>query len=133
MIISTFSLLYDIIYPFVATEEERVRQSIYLDMAEHVDDYDFSACSKDHLLFSNMNKKNEILKMSWMDDLWESLLGVLSKCYSLLFHGEVKDNKVVHEQLVEKHTAKGTTKSHSTTPSTQTLQRYTAEAGYIDC
>ena len=108
----TDSLLYDIIYPFVATEEERVRQSIYLDMAEHVDDYDFSAYSKDHPLFSNMNKK---VIGKFKDELngrpLEEFIGVLPKCYILLFHGEVKDTKVVHERLVEKQTAKGTTKS----------------------
>ena len=41
----------------------------------------------------------------------EEFIGLRPKCYSLLFHGEVAENKMKHNNITCKRTAKGTKKS----------------------
>ena len=70
-------------------------KNIYHDMAEHANDYDFSEYPSDHPLFSIKNKKvigkfNDELNSLTM----EEFAGVLPKCYSILYLGEVKDNQI---------------------------------------
>ena len=38
----------------------------------------------------------------------EEFIALRPKCYSLLYLGEVKNNKVIHTHIAEKRTAKGT-------------------------
>ena len=97
----TDSLLYEI-----QTDD------IYADMLEDSDLYDFSDYPDDH---PNYNLKNKKIIGKFKDELnsvnLEEFIGLRSKCYSLLFRGEVKKNKVKHRNMTSKQTAKGTKKS----------------------
>ena len=70
---------------------------IFKDMAQHIDDYDFSDYPKDHHLY-NTHHKEDIGK--FIDELngttLEEFIGLRPKCYSLLFLGEVKNNQIIH-------------------------------------
>ena len=57
MFTDTDSLLCEITYPLTTLDEGRDKQSIYLDMAEQANDYDFSDYPSDHPLFNTTNKK----------------------------------------------------------------------------
>ena len=87
---------------------------VFQDMAEHIDDYDVSDYPKDYYLYNTRHKK-EIGKFK--DELngmtLEEFIGLNAihatqvlfmrpKCYSLLFPGEVKNNKVIHTNITEK-------------------------------
>ena len=78
-------------------------------MVEHIDDYDFSDYPKDYYLYDTRHKK-EIgkFKEGLNGMTLEEFIGLRPKCYSLLFLGEVKNNKVIHTNITEKRTAKGT-------------------------
>ena len=97
----TDSLLYEI-----ETDD------IYKTMLEHEDEFDFSEYPLAHACYNNKNHK-VILKFK--DELrsliLEEFIGLLPKCYSLFFHGQVKDNVVLHMEASEKQVAKGTKKS----------------------
>ena len=41
----------------------------------------------------------------------EEFIGLRLKCYSLLFRGSAKKNKIVHMDMAEKQTCKGTKES----------------------
>ena len=95
----TDSLLYEII-----------TNDIYKDMFDNIDDYDFSDYPMDHYLYNNLHKK-EIGKFK--DELngmtLEEYIGLRPKCYSLLYRGEVKNNKIKNKNSTnQKQTAKGT-------------------------
>ena len=101
--------MYEITYPLTTLEEEREKQNIYNDMAEHANDYDFSEYPSDHPLFSIKNKK---VISKFKDELNSLTMGafasVLPKCYSILYLGEVKDNQIQNLDPAVKQTAKGT-------------------------
>ena len=92
----TDSLLYEI---------EAV--DIVLDMAENIDDYDFSDYPKDQHLYNTRHKK---IIGKFKDELngitLEEFIGLRPKCYSLLFLGEVRNNLIIHTDAAEKQTAK---------------------------
>ena len=94
----TDSLLYEI---------EAV--DIFQDMAEYIDDYDFSDCPKDPHLYNTRYKK---VIGKFKDELngmtLEEFIGLRPKCYSLLILGEVRNNQIIHTDAAEKQTAKGT-------------------------
>ena len=97
----TDSLLFEIETP-----------NIYEDMLRDQDLYDCSEYPTDHPTYSEMNKKvlgkfkDELNSM-----LLEEFIGFRPKCYSLLFHSEVAKDKVKHNNITSKQTAKGTKKS----------------------
>ena len=97
----TDSLLYEI-----ETED------IYKSMLDHQDEFDFSEYPYAHKCSS---KKNRKVLLKFKDEIHslilEEFIGIRSKCYSLLFHGEVQNNVVVHSTASEKQVAKGTKKS----------------------
>ena len=105
----TDSLLYEITYPLTTLDEDRHKQSIYLDMAEQANDHDFSKYPSDHPLFNTTNKKaigkfkDELNSLSM-----EEFAGVLPKCYSILYLGKVKDNHIQNLDPAAKQTANGT-------------------------
>ena len=90
----TDSLLYEI-----ETED------IYADMALSSDDYDFSAYPPHHPLYSSANKK---VIGKFKDELngqsLEEIIGILPKCYSLLYVDSEGEEQ-------EKRTAKGSKRS----------------------
>ena len=92
----TDSLLYEIKTP-----------DIFKDMAQHIDDYNFSDYPKNHHLY-NTRRKKEIGKFK--DELNGIILEefIRPKCYSLLYLGEVKNNRNIHTDVTEKQIAKGT-------------------------
>ena len=85
---------------------------IYQYMYEAKDDYDYSEYPTTHPCCDPVNKK---IIGKFKDELnsrtLEEFIGLRPKCYSLLFNGKVKKNKVISEDLEEKQTAKGTTES----------------------
>ena len=85
---------------------------IYKTMLEHQDEFDFSEYPFEHTCYSRKNKK---VIFKFKDELHslilEEFIGLRPKCYSLLFHGEVKDNIVQHSRVSEKQVVKGTKKS----------------------
>ena len=85
---------------------------IYKDMAvDALEKYDFSEYPYNHFLYDDFNKKAIGYFKDELNSLpLEEYVGLHSKCYSLKFHGEVKDNIVVHSSPVEKATAAGVKK-----------------------
>ena len=81
-------------------------------MLRDQDKYDFSEYPTDHPNYGEMNKK---VLGKFKDGLnsmpLEEFIGLRAKCYSLLLHGEVAKNKVKHNNITSKQTAKGTKKS----------------------
>ena len=79
-------------------------------MSESMDD--FSGYPMDHYLYNTLHKK-EIGKFK--DELngmtLEEYIGLRPKCYSLLYRGEVKNNKIKNKKPAQKQTAKGTKSS----------------------
>ena len=94
----TDSLLYEVETP-----------NIYEDMMETNDDYDFSEYPFNHPNYDPTNKK---VIGKFKDELnsltMEEFVGVLPKCYSILYRGKVKENEVVNLDPAEKQAAKGT-------------------------
>ena len=82
---------------------------VYADMLQTKEVYDFSEYPFKHPNYDPTNKK---VIGKFKDELHsrplEEFIGVAPKCYSLLFHGEVKKNVIVHTSISEKQTAKGT-------------------------
>ena len=105
----TDSLFYFVSYPYSSSEEVRARQDIYSDMLRHSEDYDTSDYPSDHPLFSIVNKK---VIGKFKDELnsltGEEFYGLLPKCYSILYLGEVKRNTLLHLDPTEKQAVKGT-------------------------
>ena len=83
-------------------------EDIFQDMAEYIDDYDFSDYPKDRHLYNTRTKK---VIGKFKDELngmtLEELIGLRPKCYSLLFLGEVRNKQIIHTDAAEKQTAKG--------------------------
>ena len=96
----TDSLLYEI-----ETED------VYGTFLEHQDEFDYSGYPFIH---EHYNTKNKKVIGKFKDELnsliLEEFIGLLPKCKSLCFHGEVKNNKVLHLNINEEQTAKGTKK-----------------------
>ena len=82
---------------------------VYDVMADHQDEFDLSDYPLDHPLYSTANKKiigkfkDEMNSVHLLE-----FVGVLPKCYSLLFAGKVENNTLVDLRLREKSCAKGT-------------------------
>ena len=94
------------------TNTDSLLYDIYKDILRDQDMYEFSEYPTNHSNYSEMNKK---VVGKFKDELnsiaLEEFIGLRPKCYSLLFHGEVKDNIVKHRNLTSKQIAKGTKKS----------------------
>ena len=86
--------------------------NIFQDMAEHIDDYDFSDYPKDYFLYNICHKK-EIGKFK--DELiGMTLLRIHRTSVKVLFitiSGRSEKNIVIHTNITEKRTAKGTKES----------------------
>ena len=82
---------------------------VYDVIAQHQDEFDLSDYPFDHPLYSTANKK---IIGKFKDELnsihLQEFVGVLPKCYSLLFKGLVEKNVVKDELWHEKCCAKGT-------------------------
>ena len=112
MLYRHYSLLYEI-----------QTNDIFNDMLQSSSDYDFSDYPPTHRCFDDIedNKVKQIQKVNkkvigkFKDELsgitLEEFIGLRPKCYSLLFRGKVKDNKVIHTDMAQKQTAKSVKES----------------------
>ena len=92
---NTDSLLYEI-----------KTANILKDIAQHIDECDFSDYPKDRHVYNTHHKK----EMGKFKDerngmTLEEFIGLRPKYYSLLFLGEVKNNQIIHTDVTEKQIA----------------------------
>ena len=86
-------------------------QCPYTVMEEHKEWFDNSDYPFDHPLYDVANKKKlGLMKDELFSLCLEEFIGLRPKCYSLLFNGQVKNNKVINYDQAEKQIAKGTKK-----------------------
>jgi hypothetical protein len=100
---------------------------LFRDMAEDADEYfDFSEYPFNHPMYSIANRR----KIGKFKDEFNSIspgkfTGLRPKCLAWEARGQVKDNILVHNNPVEKKTAKGTKKTEGQTSSFRSLQGVT--------
>ena len=82
---------------------------IYEDMRQDArTKYDFSDYPRDHHLYDDCNRKKIGFFKDELNSIpLEEVVALRPKCYSLKYSGKVKDNTVVHRDLIEKKVAAG--------------------------
>ena len=86
-------------------------QNPYAVMEKHKEWFDNSDYPLDHPLYDVTRKKKlGLMKDELFSLCLEEFIGLRPKCYSLLFNGQVKNNKVISYDQSEKQVAKGTKK-----------------------